>query len=236
MVARTGCARKTLPFGVVGPGSVEPCVVDRLLAAPLLIALRALVEWWAAARVRGVVIGGVAASLLGRPRLTGDVDALVIVDEDGWSQFLAAGRPFGIRPRRADALAFARRSRVLLLRHEPSGIDLDVSLGALPFEYEVIARSRRRRVSGVAVPLATAEDLIVMKAIAGRPRDIADIEGLRDTHPRLDRKRIVGLVREFAAVLETPSMATELDRILGPTPRPIRNQAGSRGRRKKAPS
>lgn len=201
-------------------------MADARLAAPLVSALRALVEWLTAARVRGAVIGGVAASLLGRPRLTGDVDALVIVNQDGWSDLLAAGRPFGIRARRPDAISFARRSRVLLLRHEPSGIDLDISVGMLPFEHEVVARARRRRVAGVTVPLATAEDLIVMKAIARRPRDIADIEGLRDTHPRLDRKRILDLVREFAAVLEDRSLLTEVERILGPPRRSI----GKRGR------
>jgi hypothetical protein len=61
-----------------------------------------------------------------------------------------------------EGLAFARRSRVLLLRHEPSGIDLDVSIGALPFEEEMAARARRRRVGSVWVPLPAPEDLIVM--------------------------------------------------------------------------
>lgn len=35
---------------------------------PLLAALRDLVAWWQAFDLPGTVIGGVAASLLGRPR------------------------------------------------------------------------------------------------------------------------------------------------------------------------
>lgn len=42
---------------------------------PLLAVLRDLVAWLEYGKVPGVVIGGLAASLLGRPRLTRDVEA-----------------------------------------------------------------------------------------------------------------------------------------------------------------
>jgi hypothetical protein len=189
-------------------------VAERAGPAPLLAALRAFVAWLDATGTRGAIIGGVAASLLGRPRVTGDVDALVLVDEDVWEEFLAAGAVHGIRARRPDAVAFARRSRVLLLRHEPSGIDLDVSVGLLPFEHELVARARRRRVRGIAVPLPAPEDLVVMKAIAHRARDLGDIEGIVAMHPRLDTARIRRLVRAFAKVLDAPEIVADLERVL----------------------
>ena len=43
---------------------------------PLEAALRDLVAWWQDQEISGVVIGGVAVSILGRPRLTLDVDAV----------------------------------------------------------------------------------------------------------------------------------------------------------------
>lgn len=184
--------------------------------APLVGALRDLCRWLRAARVPGAIIGGVAASLLGRPRLTRDVDALVWLDEGRWPRFVEGGAAFGFVPRRPDVIAFAHRTRVFLLRHEPSAIDIDVSVGALPFEEESLARARRRRVAGVSVPLLTPEDLIVMKAIAHRPRDIADIEALVDAHPRLDRRRVRRWVGEFAAVLDAPEIVDTIERILRP--------------------
>lgn len=197
-------------------------MAERAGLAPLLAALGALVAWLDATRTRGAIIGGVAASLLGRPRVTGDVDALVLVDDDTWQDFLAAGVFHGVRVRRPDAVAFARRSRVLLLRHEPSGIDIDVSVGLLPFEHELIARARRRRVGGIVVPIPTPEDLVVMKAIAHRARDLGDIEGIVAMHPRLDTARIRRLVREFADVLEAPEIVADLERVLERRPRPRR--------------
>src|SRR5581483_9368379 len=94
------------------------------------------------------------------------------------SAVLAGGRAFGFVPRVPDALTFAREARVLLLRHAPTGIDVDVALGSLPFEEEALRRARAVRVARVSVPLPTPEDLIIMKAVAHRERDLLDIDGL----------------------------------------------------------
>ncbi|MBI3976671.1 MAG: nucleotidyltransferase [Chloroflexi bacterium] len=179
-----------------------------------LTTLHDLVRWLHATAVPGIVIGGVAASVLGRPRATRDVDAVVWLDPEGWPDLLAAGAQFGFIPRRPDALPFARQSRVLLVHHAPSGVDVDISFGALPFEKEAIERHLSVEVGGVSIPLPTPEDLIVMKAIAHRQRDVADIESLLDAHPRLDLRRVRRWVREFSAVLEMPEILNDLEAML----------------------
>ena len=182
--------------------------------APLLAALGDLVAWLHAAHVPGVIIGGVAASLLGRPRVTRDVDALVLLEEAEWVRFLAAGEQFGFTPRRPDAIEFAREARVLLVQHVPSGIDVDVVFGALPFEEEAVAKAVWVNVAGVRLPLPTPEDLIIMKAVAHRPRDLGDIEAVLDAHPRLDTQRVRRWVREFSMALGMPDLLNDLERIL----------------------
>lgn len=182
--------------------------------APLLAALHDLVTWLQAEQVSGIVIGGVAASLLGRPRVTRDVDALVLLDEGRWAEFLSAGARSGFVARRPDALPFARQTRVLLVRHEPTGIDPDIVFGALPFEEEAIARTISVPMGRIDLPLPAPEDLIVMKAIAHRPRDLADIESVLDAHPRLNLRRVRRWVREFSAVLEMPEILDDLETLL----------------------
>ncbi len=130
--------------------------------APLRQALSDLLRWLAATKVPGIIIGGVAASLLWRPRLTRDVDVVVRLDPGKWATFLIQGKDFGFTPRREDVLAFARRDRVLLIRHVPSGLDVDFSFAALPFE-EAIARSVQTHLGGLSLPLPTPEDLLIMK-------------------------------------------------------------------------
>lgn len=173
-----------------------------------------LLKWWRSQHTRGMVIGGLAVALLGRPRVTRDIDALILLPEELWPAFLESGGKFGFLPRQSDTLAFAHEARVLLLRHHPSDIDVDVALGSLPFEEEAVARATRARVAGVSVPLPTPEDLIIMKAIAHRERDLLDIEGLLAAHPKLDVERIRQWVQTFADTLEAPELYEDLDKRL----------------------
>lgn len=187
--------------------------------APLLAALTGLVRWVDDQGVPAVIIGGVAAGIVGRPRVTRDVDALVRLDQSRWGAFLAAGARYGFVPRVNDALAFADRVRVLLVHHQPSFVDVDVSFAGLPFEDETIARATRLHLYDITFSVPSPEDLIIMKAIAGRVRDHADIASIRDAHPRLDLKRIRRWVKDFSTVLERPEILADLERILRHKPR-----------------
>lgn len=179
----------------------------------LRVPLAAMMRWFHAAGIRAAVIGGVAASLLGKPRLTKDIDA-VVLDTDAES-LLESGAAFGFVARTTDAREFARNTRMLLLRYAKGNIDIDLSLGALPFETEVIERSSMIDVgAGVSIRIASPEDIIIMKAIAGRARDVMDIENIIQATPALDVDRIRRWVREFSSVLELPEIHDDLERLL----------------------
>lgn len=162
-----------------------------------------------------MVVGGVAASILGRPRATRDIDMLAILPDDRWGEALAAARQHGIVARIEDPLAFARRTHVLLLRHAASGIDIDVILGRLPYEVDAVARGQFHDLGGVRTRLPQVEDLLIMKAIAQRPQDLRDIEGLLDVHPGADVEQVRTWVREFATAMTMPDLLEGLDAILG---------------------
>ena len=176
--------------------------------------LRALTSWLKAENVPGLIIGGIAASLLGRPRFTQDVDALISLDEDLWATFLATGARFGFESRITDPAGFARRSRVFLVRHLSTGIDVDIAVAGLPFEEEAIRQVKRRKLGKLSLPLPTPENLIIMKAVAQRPQDMADIRAVVDTNPNLDYRRIRQWVKEFSIALDMPDMLIELEKIL----------------------
>ena len=98
-----------------------------------------------------MIIGGVAASILGQPRLTQDVDALAILPEADWANAVATAASHGIRPRIENPLDFARRSRVLLMRHVASGINIDLTFGRLSFEQTAIDHSEIHDIDGLRV-------------------------------------------------------------------------------------
>jgi hypothetical protein len=220
-----------LPYAHAGTACDERSA-DAEAVAPLSAALRALVAWLDTTGVPGMIIGGAAAALLGEPRVTGAVDALILVDEARWPGFLTAAAPFGLQPRVADALAFASRSRVFLMRHASSGIDVDVAVGSLPFEVEAVEARKRIDVAGISLPLPRPEDLIITNAVAHRARDIADIEAVVAAHPRLRVERMRRWLRAFADVLHRPEILDDVDKILSarkPTkPKARRRKTGKR--------
>lgn len=185
-----------------------------VLPTSLVTALDALQRSLDSAGIPMVVVGGVAASLLGRPRLTRDIDALVDLPDERWVELLAAAHRLGIEPRIDAPLEFAARSRVLLLRHVPSQIDIDVILGALPFEREAVAAGRTHSLGPIEVRLPRIEDLMIMKALAQRPRDLIDLEALLDTHPEADLETVRRWVREFATAATLPELLATFDTLV----------------------
>ena len=69
-------------------------------------------------------------------------------------------------------------------------------------------------VSGVLVPLPRPEDLIVLKAVARRPQDLADIEAILAAQPRLNLRRVQRWVREFSEALSMPEILRDLEALL----------------------
>ncbi len=181
---------------------------------PLLAPIQALQSLLSQFKDQGVIIGGVAASLLGSPRYTVDLDAVILIGFEELPQLLEKAAALGIEPRISDPTAFARKSRVLLLRHTASGTDIDLSLGILPFEIEMIERSSIVEIGVLKLRLPTPEDLIIMKAVAYRPKDLEDIQAIANSHPNLDKERIRFWVDQFGEALDFPGLWKEIEKIL----------------------
>ncbi len=181
---------------------------------PLLSAVAcAIARWMRSASVPYVLIGGMAVSLMGRPRVTQDVDVLASVEEENWAAFAASGGQFGLVPRLADPAAFARDTRVLPMRHETSGIDVDIVLAGMPLEEDIIAGGHPVAVGDDTVRLPRTEDLVIMKAVARRPKDIADIEGLVEAAEQVDWEYVSHWTRQFAELLEAPEIQALIETL-----------------------
>lgn len=149
-------------------------------AAPVNEVIRAAADLQAvceAERWRFCFIGGLAVQRWGEPRETVDVDLTLLTgfgDEDRFVSTLLER----FEPRVDQPAAFARANRVLLLKAR-SGVGLDIALGGLPFEELAVSRATLFTFPP-DVPLRTcsAEDLIVLKAFADRPKDWVDVEGI----------------------------------------------------------
>jgi len=156
-------------------------------------------------------IGGLALQRWGEPRETVDVDLLLFAGFGQEQQFTDVLLKH-FEPRISDAAIFAQQRRVLLLRSS-KGVGLDVSLAALPYEALVIQRSSDFNYPpGSSLRTCSAEDLIVLKAVAGRGKDWGDIERVivRQTG-KLDWDYIREQLRPLAELKDAPEILDQLE-------------------------
>jgi len=160
------------------------------------------------------IIGGVAVSIRAIPRYTKDVDAVLWVGESDWEKILAQVTQEGFTARAENPISFAQKNRLLLLIDE-DGTQIDLSFGALPFEERMIRNAEPVEIaSGCFATVATAESLVVMKAIAWRPKDIQDIRDIASINPDLDWNSVVEEFAEYAELLETPERVPALKELI----------------------
>jgi hypothetical protein len=218
MASRTKPTRKKTPRSgklagarAVAPSHPRQPKKDSKLSS-LESALRDLHAVLTKAKVPFAVIGGIAVIAWGFGRATLDIDAAIATPAVNIAAWLPRFASAGFVPRIAAAATFAERNFVLLLRHEPTGIDIDISFAQLEFELEALSNSQLRKFGAIKISVPHPTDLIVYK-IAGRPRDLQDTEELLARNLPIDHAKVERLLREFDALLEVDRLG-EWQRLL----------------------
>ncbi len=162
---------------------------------------------------RHALIGGIAVLRWGEPRETVDVDLTLVTglrDEDRLVRRLLDR----YRPRIPNAAEFAIARRVLLVESE-SGVGLDIALAGMPFEERLVERATPFRFPpDVLLRTCSAEDLIVLKSFAARPRDWTDVEGVIVRQAdQLDWSYIRDELVPLLELKEAPELWDELERV-----------------------
>ncbi len=162
--------------------------------------------------------GAIAYNYYGPPRLTRDVDVLVLVHGTRLPALVdefvrgkccmegGGGQPVDLRALRRDLDGKAHFTTVVC-----SGVRIEIFAPWHPFHQRVLDRSPRRELQGQTIPIHSAEDLIVFKKIFDRPKDLQDIEGmLMAQRGKLDHDRIRWEAKHFL----TDESYAELDALL----------------------
>ncbi len=148
-----------------------------------------------------MVIGGQAVLVHGEPRLTRDIDITLGVDLTHLNKVLAAVASISLAAAVADVESFVRTTNVLPLSDPVSNIRVDLIFSFTPYESEAVRRGVTIVLNEVPVRFASAEDLIIHKLVAGRPRDIEDIRGVLARNPSLDEQAIIRWLASFREVV-----------------------------------
>ncbi len=162
---------------------------------------------------RFCLIGGIALQRWGEPRETIDVDVTLLTGFGHEEEFVRELLSW-YEARVPEPLAFALANRVLLLQAR-SGVGIDVALGGMPFEESAVARATPYEFApGIFLLTTSAEDLIVMKAFAARPKDWVDVEGIVIRQGEaIDWNYIEHHLQPLVTVKEEPEILEHLARI-----------------------
>lgn len=162
--------------------------------------------------LRWYVFGAQAAIHYGSPRATADVDVTVELDATSVAALLAKLSEHHIVGRLPLDDDFVARARVLPMLHTPTGFAVDVVLAGPGPEQTFLERARPVEIDGVVVPVASPTDIVVMKVLSRRPKDLDDVVGMLRARPEgLDVREARALLSELQQLLDQSDLVPELD-------------------------
>lgn len=130
------------------------------------------------------LIGGQAVNYWARPRYTDDFDFTVAPDPERIEQFVDLLVSAGFRVVREQAKGSPSGPDFVRLERDGTADAIDVAVSKTEFQDLVVSRAIRN--GREALPIATAEDLLIMKLIANRSKDHEDIFRLLESWPQMD--------------------------------------------------
>jgi hypothetical protein len=124
---------------------------------------------------RWYLFGAQALAVHGRVRATEDVDVTVECSPERAKELWLALRDAGFGMRVDDPEAFVERTHVLPLHFVAADIDVDLIIAGSGLEAMFLDRAEKRDLGGVQVPVISAEDFVIAKVLAQRPKDVEDV-------------------------------------------------------------
>ena len=137
-----------------------------------------LLRVFAKHKVAYAVIGGYAVGIHAEPRYTKDLDILIVAEKKNAKALLAALSEFGAPISNLSVDELATPGLLYVFGIPPLRVDIlnrivGVNVKAL------IKRAKKIKIADTSLKVVTIADLIMLKKLAGRKQDLADIEKLK---------------------------------------------------------
>jgi len=162
---------------------------------------------------RYLFIGGLAVVAVGEPRTTADADAIVLVSPAEADALIqrAAAAGFDVR----EDVERARLATTGTMRFRKGRYQIDLITASLPFEEVASERASVHTLFGMRLPFPSPEDLILLKVLAGRDKDMLDATGVARRHAgRLDIPYLERTLRPICELAEDMVPWSRLQRVL----------------------
>jgi hypothetical protein len=152
---------------------------------------RQFIQLFEAEGVPYALMGGLAVRIHALPRATFDVDFTALVDRSQLPRLYQHVESLGhvvSQAQRGGWLDTVRGLPVVKFQvwGGESAIDVDVFLAETDFQREVLKRRQLQHGEDFAAWFVTAEDLILLKLLAARPKDLVDVNDVLFIQGTLD--------------------------------------------------
>ena len=164
---------------------------------------------------RYLVIGGLAVVAVGEPRTTADADAIVFISPAEAESLVgrAAEGGFDVRTE----VELERLATTGTMRFRRGRFQIDLITASLPFEETAYGRASVHELFGIRLPFPSPEDLILLKVLAGRDKDMLDAAGIIRRHgERLDVDYLERTLLPICELAEDMAPWNRLRRLLLP--------------------
>lgn len=143
-------------------------------------------------KVRYIVVGGMAVNFHGIPRMTYDIDLILLLEDKNLKKFLSLLKSWGFKPKvpvdimdfadknkRADWIKNKNMKAFNLVNTDWAVSEIDVIINT-PINYAKAGKNLKHvKLHGVSIPTISIQDLILMKSVSDRAQDKEDIKNLR---------------------------------------------------------
>lgn len=160
-----------------------------------------------------IIIGGIAVGILGEPRATGDIDIDIALHKDKIEKFLDKLKNADFLVSTAECIKKAKTTGTFQIKIADYHIDFIIA--SIELEKEAMQRRKTVKLYSVETNLPTPEDLILLKVIPGRPKDIADAESIAVRNSgKLDQRYLLNWARKLSDETEDARIYREIKRLL----------------------
>jgi hypothetical protein len=167
--------------------------------------LRNIIDIFNSNNIKYMIIGGLANAKWGMPRATLDIDITIWIPDHAIEDLISLlTRDYVVLV--DNPLEFVSETRVLPIKSKTHQ-RIDLIFGSLPFEKNAIDRAVKVKIGKTSVYFCTAEDLILLKIISDRQKDIEDVRGiLKFQKEKIDFNYLEPRIEELANLLDRPDL------------------------------
>jgi len=160
-----------------------------------------------------LIIGGMAAGILGAPRMTQDIDFCIFISDEEIKEFLSKANKAGFDFNEKETRKRIKETGAFKISYRECNVDFLIV--STDFEKEALARKQKINLYGIDAYFPTPEDLILFKVVPARHIDMSDIEKIIERHlGKLDKKYIMKWAQKLSDEAENMQIYNTLKKLL----------------------